>query len=214
VIDASGGTSRQVDLIVHRLAHYPFFEIGGVRHFPVESVVAVLENKASMASSRDLKQALENVESVKRLDRSNGGENNVLGGAFQATSERVDPNRWTHQIFGALITEQSLSRDAVKMQLFDFMAARERRLWPNMYVDVSNLIIKYGREPGLAQPEPHQADFLLVSPRIGDTPRILPLVELAYEIINFSLAADWIQFSPTAYLGVRHGGRFDRWPLP
>lgn len=52
VIDASGGISRQVDLIVHRLAHYPFFEIGGVRHFPVESVVAVLENKASMASSR------------------------------------------------------------------------------------------------------------------------------------------------------------------
>lgn len=41
-----------------------------MRYFLVESVVAVLENKANMGSAAALTTALENIKSVKVLDRS------------------------------------------------------------------------------------------------------------------------------------------------
>ena len=59
VVDALGG-SRQLDVVVYQTDYAPVFEIGGVKHFLAESVVAVLEVKAVIDSKRDLTQALDN----------------------------------------------------------------------------------------------------------------------------------------------------------
>ncbi len=75
VIDGSGSVSGQVDLVLYRNDYYPIFEIGGVKHFPVESVVAVFEIKASTDSKNKLQGALDQIESVKALDRTGGGTN-------------------------------------------------------------------------------------------------------------------------------------------
>ncbi len=78
VVDALGGKSRQLDVVVYQTDYAPVFEIGRVKHFLVESVVAVLEVKAAIDSERDLTQALDNIASVKGLDRSNRGRNRLV----------------------------------------------------------------------------------------------------------------------------------------
>jgi hypothetical protein len=97
VVDAVGGKSRQMDVVVYRTDYAPVLEIGGVKHFLVESVVAVLEVKAAINTEARLAQALDNIASVKALDRTNRGRNyrlvedQVLAGVapIQASSGRV-----------------------------------------------------------------------------------------------------------------------------
>ena len=38
VIDAAGGVSKQIDIVIYRTSYHPVFEIGGVKYFLVESV--------------------------------------------------------------------------------------------------------------------------------------------------------------------------------
>jgi hypothetical protein len=75
VVDGVGGKSRQVDIVVYRTGYAPVFQIGGVNHFLVESVAAVLEVKAGITSTAQLGSALENIRSVKALDRTNRHRN-------------------------------------------------------------------------------------------------------------------------------------------
>lgn len=62
MIDAAGGISNQIDIVIYRDDYHSTFEIGEIKHFMVESVVAVIENKASMASSAALRQAFDNIK--------------------------------------------------------------------------------------------------------------------------------------------------------
>ena len=78
VVDALGGKSKQIDVVVYRTDFAPAFQIGGVKHFLIESVVAVLEVKAAIDSHADLTRALDNIASVKALDRTNRGRNKLL----------------------------------------------------------------------------------------------------------------------------------------
>src|SRR5688572_19697791 len=50
VVDSTGGISRQIDIVIYRDNYHPVLEIGGLKHFLVESVVAVIENKAAITS--------------------------------------------------------------------------------------------------------------------------------------------------------------------
>jgi hypothetical protein len=104
-----GGKSKQVDVVVYRTDYHPILEIGRVKHFMVESVVAVLEVKAAIDSQADLRQALENIASVKRLDRSNRGHN------YEVIDWRrgnfIDPKNQETQVFGGIVTETSLVKD-------------------------------------------------------------------------------------------------------
>lgn len=108
VIDGSGRVSGQVDLVLFRTDYYPVFEIGGVKHFPVESVVAVFEVKAVVDSASKLLDALEQIESVKSLDRTGRGSNY----ARQPLGARIDPDVFYCQAFGAVLAERSLATDS------------------------------------------------------------------------------------------------------
>jgi hypothetical protein len=64
--------------VIYRDNYHPILEIGGLKHFLVESVVAVIDNKAAVVTREVLRDALESVRSVKQLDRSRDGNNYVV----------------------------------------------------------------------------------------------------------------------------------------
>jgi methionine synthase I (cobalamin-dependent) len=86
-------------VVVYRTDYAPVFESGGVKHFLVESVVAVLEVKAAIKSKARLTEALDNVaSSVKALDRTNRGRNRVI--VERLAAGRTERENHLHQVFG------------------------------------------------------------------------------------------------------------------
>jgi Domain of unknown function (DUF6602) len=134
VIDGVGGISRQVDIIIFRRGYHPVFVIGGISHYMVESVVAVIENKASIESSKRLDQALANIKSVKVLDRTNQGTNYAVHGSMRG--EAIKPDDYGYQVWGGIVTERSMSEALLKETVLRFLRTEERRFWPNMYADL------------------------------------------------------------------------------
>ncbi|MBI2125760.1 MAG: hypothetical protein HYU02_00365 [Thaumarchaeota archaeon] len=193
VIDATGGKSRQIDLIIYRKDYHPVFEIGGVRHFMVESVIVVMENKASLASTDALLKGLENIKSVKMLDRTNRGKNYTIIGSDKSIN--VNPDLFYHQIFGAILTEDSLSIHSLRDELLGFLRSSPRKHWPNFYADVRNMAAYYldsGNPHGVTY-DPNKAKYLFISDRQSEI-FIPPLIELACELVNFLRVAPLVDF--------------------
>ncbi|MBM4431458.1 MAG: hypothetical protein FJ026_14105 [Chloroflexi bacterium] len=200
VIDATGAISRQVDLVIYRNDYHPVFEIGGIKHFLVESVAVAMENKASIGSTDALHRALENIKSVKALDRTNRGKNYTLIGPQKGVT--CNPDDFQHQIFGAIVTEQSLSRETLARELGCFFRANpNRNHWPNVYADIRNLSAIYLKSVNPAAPTvvPGEAGYLGLTKSSSDD-FVPPLIELAFEVLNFLRVAPQIDYSPTDYL--------------
>lgn len=213
VIDAQGGISRQVDLVVYRPSYHPVFDIGGVKHFMIEAVAAVIENKASIASRKVLRTALENIQSVKALDRSNGGQNYVLSGSREICV--VDRDNFQHQVFGAIVTERSLTKKALMGEWKTFLKLNpNRREWPNFYADVRNFSGLYMKstEPAAMTVVPAEAVYLALT-EAGDADAPAPLLELTFELINLLRGSALVDFSPREHL-FKEGGRAQWCQLP
>ncbi len=140
VIDALGGVSKQVDIVVYWKSRYPVLEVGSVKHFMIESVAAVFEIKADVGSEAVLKEALENIASVKRLDRTGEGRNRVV----ETSPRPLDPSQTQDQVFGGIVAGHSMTVDNTRQKMVDWMEANgDRRLWPNTYVDVKSFSLNY-----------------------------------------------------------------------
>lgn len=202
VFDAQGKISRQIDLVLYRTGYHPVFEIGGIKHFMIESVVAVFENKSSIGSRDKLDSAIENIVSVKALDRTNGGTNYLVVGGQQG--QLVDPNEFGHQVFGGILTEHSLASDSLKDALIQFLQrCPDRRLWPNIYADIrggSVRFLKGDLQPSKLTVVPAEAEYLCITDN-GAIDHRPPLLDLAFELINFLRIAPTVDYKPTAYLG-------------
>jgi hypothetical protein len=210
VIDAAGGISRQIDIVIYRNDYHPVFEIGGIKHFLIESVAAVIENKASITSTAVLNQALENIKSVKVLDRTNRDKNYILDG-FRSP---VNPAEFQHQVFGAILAEESLSRNTLKQELLDFLRATpNRNHWLNFYADVRHLSAVYlkSADPPEVTVVPNEAQYLALTDSSSEN-FVPPLIELAFEVTNFLRVAPIIDFRPTDYL-LAEGGKIDWWKI-
>jgi len=213
VVDAVGGLSKQVDIVIYRNDYAPIFEIGAVKHFLVESVIAVMEVKAAITSISRLDQALENIRSVKSLDRSNGGKNYTLAG--RNIGEHVNRDEFKHQVFGAIVTERSLSRDVLRDRLLSFLRAHPRREWPNIYADVSGPVTSYmhsGDRPSLWADPAEGTHLWFEHPSSEAYQRAPSLFQLAYYLIDLFRVAPTVDFEPEAYFptGIRSG---DYWPI-
>ncbi|HAF11306.1 MAG TPA: hypothetical protein DCK98_14655 [Chloroflexi bacterium] len=200
VIDAVGGKSRQIDIVVYRTDYHPVFEIGGVKHFLVESVLAVIENKASISSREDLAAALENIRSVKALDRTNAGNNYRIVGTTRGSA--VSPDDFNDQIFGAISTTKSLSLPVLEAELLAFVRRTPKRQWPNFYADASGVSAFYAEPDGgglASSARTDRAQNLVVVDRTAPGAPA-PLVELGSELANFVRVAALLDFSPKDYL--------------
>ena len=199
VIDASGSTSRQIDLIIYRNDYHPIFEVGEIKHFMVESVAMVIENKSRIHTKAALTQALDNIKSVKVLDRTNGGKNYLMHGGLPGVA--VNPDNFQHQVFGAILTEQSLSKKAFTAEMLSFLHSNDRRHWPNMYVDVGHFAMAYldSIEPAVITAIPQTAKYIAVTN--DQVPNYIPsLIELAHEVVNFLRICPVVDFKPTDYI--------------
>jgi hypothetical protein len=218
VIDVHGRVSRQVDIVIHRTNYHPVLEIGGVKHFLVESVVAVIENKAAITSAATLHDALASVRSVKELDRSAGEENYVVMDFHgRGSAAHSDPR---YRVWTAIIAENSLSPAAFQAEIAKDMGAHSRSLWLDCFVSVYRFATRYADRDTNVVWTPDTADALVLTD--PDAPGgEKPLVDLALLLASRLRHAAVIDYSPSKYfpmsrshLGVVHtqGGVDDTAP--
>lgn len=208
VIDSQGNISRQIDMVIYRTDYHPVFEIGGVKHFLVESVVAVIENKARIDTVARLEGALENIASVKRLDRTNKGQNIVVRAHLAGLPLQRD--EFKHQVFGAIVTQKSLSEAKLSQALLKFLRANDRSIWFNLYVDLNRFSASYMRHIGTDDSVsntqsieitvvPSEAECLYITDNSASN-YVPPLADLAQELVNLLRVAPLVDFLPSAYL--------------
>jgi hypothetical protein len=161
VIDAVGGESRQIDVVIFDRTVGTVFEVSGVKYFPCESVIAVGEVKADVNSSEKLRDALEKLKSVKLLDRSNRGTNRIVTGpGISLDPIPFDPSKkHRDQIFGFIFTSGSLSRETTIDELRRFNGQNCRQAWMNLYFNQGRFLISY-ETGGNLSPSAMDAKFL------------------------------------------------------
>lgn len=208
VIDGQGAMSRQVDVIVYRTGYHPVFDIGGIKHFMVESVAAVLENKASIGK-RELTMALENIKSVKELDRSSAGQNYEVDGTKRGAAVNRDEPR--HQVLGAIVAGKSTRRPEVVMdQIATFCDQTHRRYWPNLYVDATGFAVTHrkpeetagGTRQVLTWADTHESNGLFLFEPSADDPTSQPLVLLARALASSLRVLPLLDYKPADYFGL------------
>jgi len=93
-----------------------------------------------LTSRRDLSDALENLESVKALDRSANGK------AFDDVYREVidHTNNYLHQIFTfLLVTGKVLAGDTVREELLQHTQMHSPHLWPNVILALEQFLVTY-----------------------------------------------------------------------
>jgi hypothetical protein len=191
VIDGQGNVSGQIDLVLYRTEYYPVLEVGGVKHFLVEAVVAVFEVKASTDSAVKLTDALEQIETVKVLDRTGGGTNYGL----EPIGAKVDPDAFHWQVFGAVLSERSLSVQSALDVVETFYESRPRRYWPNLVVTASEYSIRYQSPGGVPGEDAGIAEGIMATAGEGSP----PLADVAVALANIVRVAVPIDFNPSNY---------------
>ncbi len=198
IIDARGNISNQIDVLIYRKGTYPIFNVGGIKHFIVESVVAVIQVKASITSVKTLTEALENIKSAKVLDRTGGSQNLTMD--THGNEQSVDPEQFFHQIFGAIVAENSLAKKTLSTRLLNYVRSEPPRLWPNMYVDAQKFVVGYTSNPNggpfWANPYEGKALAFATHPaKFGSS-----LIKLAQELLGFLRVAPHLEYKVTSYL--------------
>lgn len=196
VIDAHGGISRQVDIVIYRDNYHPVLEIGGLKHFFVESVVAAIENKASITDRQTLREALANVRSVKSLDRSAGGRNYIVMD-FHGAGPKVgtDPR---HRVWTAIIAEHSISRETLLDELTEDMRSNDVSVWLDCFVAVHGFVSRYVDEQTRLLWVPDEAHAVVLTD--PDAPNgEKPLVDFAALLAGRLRHAAIVDYPPTYF---------------
>jgi hypothetical protein len=146
VFDHAGRVSRQVDVIVYDAIESPCFETAGDKQFfPCEGVVCVGEVKSSLTLERRALEAFENLQSVRALDRSAGGQSICRSGERHADHERI----YLDQVFSFLfVTGRALSEPAMRGTLSGFVRGKPRHEWPNVILAFDRYAITYACPDG------------------------------------------------------------------
>ncbi len=176
VIDALGGESKQIDVVIYDKTVGTIFEVAEVKFFPCESVIAVGEVKSDIASSEKLADALEKISSVKALDRSNRKKNELITGpGISIPGIAFDPELFHRdQILGFIFTSGSLSQDNLISQIQAYLKSHEPKVWPNLYCDWHRHIISYETTSNALSPAPMEAKYLYCTEE-SETPDLLLL---------------------------------------
>lgn len=199
VVDASGDISRQIDIVIYRDNYHPILEIGGLKHFFVESVVAVIENKASLATRDALRNALANVRSVKQLDRSRGGANYVVMDFHGAgPRQNSDPR---YRVWTAIIAEESLGRESFLAEIAEDMRGHDISLWLDCFVSVHEFVSRYvDAESALVWHTDTAHALVLTDPSAPNGEK--PLVDFALLLAGRLRHAAIIDYSPQHYFPI------------
>ena len=204
VVDASGGQSRQIDLILYHKTYYPIFRVNGIAIVPIEAVVAVFEIKADVGSRAVLTDCYQVLASVKRLDRSNDGRNPVLLGGGQVIDvSSEDYQKFQMQVLGAVVAEKSITTKTWSETTQEWCRNNPRHLWPNFFVSAKQFVGAYqvtspDDNTGITTDTVAAEERLvtLAGPAAQD-----PLSFLTHEVLNFSRVAVQVDYFPESYFG-------------
>ncbi|MEX2046711.1 MAG: DUF6602 domain-containing protein, partial [Chloroflexota bacterium] len=204
VVDSAGNISRQIDIVIYRDNYHPILEIGGLKHFLVESVVAVIENKAAVESRETLRDALESVRSVKHLDRSGGGNNYaVMDFHGKGPKQNSDPR---YRVWTAIIAEQSLSRESFLAEIGEDMRGHDISLWLDCFVSVNGFVSRYVDEGNALAWHTDSAHALVLTDP-SDPNGEKPLVDFALLLAGRLRHAAVIDYSPEHYFPMSRSHR-------
>lgn len=166
VFDCRGHVSKQIDIIVADAQICPVLETsGGRRVFPCECVVAIGQVKSQMTSRKLFLEALENLESVKSLDRSGGGK------AYSKEYDELIDHRSSHlhQIFSFLIVlNGSLKADTARSELLNYVLKKEVHVWPNVLLSLDRYLITYCCDGGVCPNPLHARGIALAEQNTKD----------------------------------------------
>lgn len=165
VFDCNGNISRQLDIVIYDAHVCPRFEIpGGKFLFPCEAVVAVGQVKSSLTSRDAFRSAIENLASVKSLDRS------ANGAAFDSHfNERLSPREnHLHQIFAFIfVTGDSLEPDTIAQTILEGALELPVEYLPNVTLALDRYLVTYCCDGGVC-PNPMAARGVAI--QLSDEP--------------------------------------------
>ena len=152
--DCAGRMSKQLDVVIFDSTVCPRIEIPGNKFlFPCEAIVAVGQVKSSMTTRKQFRDALDNLSSVKILDRSANGM------AYDSRfNEALSPeDNHLHQIFSFLfITGNAMKPDVLGLRLLEDAFEIPVQCLPNVIVALDRYLITYCCDDGVC-PNPMNA---------------------------------------------------------
>lgn len=191
VFDSQGEMSKQLDIIIADANICPKFEtVGGIRLYPCECVVAVGQVKSSLTSITKLNEALDNLQSVKKLDRSANGQ------SFDTKfGEHIDnETNHLHQIFTFLfIIGKSLSENTVREEMMKRVEIHEPHLWNNVVLSLEKYLITFYCNFGVC-PNPMDARAIAVQADSNEQNTLLHFHQLlgaAIQVIRTGSMSYW-----------------------
>lgn len=204
VIDALGGMSKQMDIVIHFADYHAVFKVNEIPLVPVEAVIAVIEVKSDVSGGAVLVDSYDKLASCKILDRSAGGQNALLNDKQRIELDPEDWRLFDLQVFGAVIAMESPTQNFWLRTTAEWCDGKARSLWPNLYCGVHDGYIGTyharpngpDQEPLVSWPRPEAAlNFATVLPRDESA-----LAWAVQELLNFVRVARRIDYSPAAYL--------------
>lgn len=200
IIDSHGEQSRQQDLIIVRRDYHPRFQVGGAFYFPVEAVAAVIEVKSSLNRST-LLEAIQNAGSVKRLDRTGGGQNYlVVGGGGGILGESVLKDNDRHELKSFIVAASAdVSWQAVHRTFDEALRDLPRSVWPNSLTVAENFYLAYQVPDEKPRTDVHVATGVAMYLPSEET-NVEPLVDLAGDLWSWLRVAPLIDVAPLRYV--------------
>jgi hypothetical protein len=136
VVDRDGNKSGQIDLIIFDKTSSRGIGLkGDLMYYPCESVVAIGEVKTSIKSRKDLRDALDKIESVQKLNCHS-----------KKTRKAFDYLPKELRIIGFVFTSDSMKQETIYKELENYCSSRPQRFWPNIIVDFEKYLISYYSE--------------------------------------------------------------------
>jgi hypothetical protein len=206
VIDSLGSQSRQQDVIIVRRDYHPVFRVGDVNFFPVEAVAATVEVKSTL-DKKGLVDALDNVRSVKMLDRTGDGHNYIIvGGAGGHRAGPVNSEDHNHQVLSLIVAvTTTMSPETAADIIWSANRSHARRLWHNGVFVADRWALTYHlHQDGMVPVDQMASDrfgIVFHPSNDGATNRSRPpLAELAHDLWSYLRVTPLIDASPVRYL--------------
>jgi len=175
VFDVHGHVSQQMDIVIHDAEVCPVFQAaGGVKFFPCEGVVAVGQVKTNITSATEFEDALQNLRSAKKLDRSGGGEN-----VSSTKDEPIIPlENHLHQMFSfVFVINRCMKQESMCRGFYEHLWQNPRHEWPNMAFAFDQYFLTHSCTRGIC-PNPMDAFAIGLVDQVSNAELLLWFIRL------------------------------------
>lgn len=164
IFDVHGNVSKQTDLIIYDKFIAPRFKIAGQKYaYPCESVVAAGEVKTFLGAE-ELRDSVEKMVCVRKLDRTGAGNNRVrMGYHYKMNNEKLNPQLHNcDSIWTFIFSSDSQLLPTLADGFIKNCSEHERHLWPNIICVLNKGIVSYATSSGLST-DPREANSVYSS---------------------------------------------------